>query len=211
MRTEILVPASSRVVTAAEVKDYLNFGSDDEDPIISSFIDVATEAVESYTGRTLVETTYRAWSSRTGEDLIIPRWPLISIVSAFDSDSNVSEYEQFGETIKFNVPSVMIFKAGYLRPASIASNVVSLVGHGYSDGDTVIIDGTSYTVSSSSSDQFTASGAPDGNSLVGYIPEPLKMAVRKHAALQYLKGSDMEMSSEVKSEIKKLRRQIAFA
>lgn len=211
MRVETIVGASELCVTPEEVRAYLRFGSDIEDARITRFIQAATESIEAYTGLTFVETTYRAWTDRISENLRIPRLPVISIISAFDTDLDVVEYERFQDVICFPVATTILFKAGYLRPAAVLSNVVTLSSHGYTNGDTVTINEGQFTVANATTDTFEVTGVADGNVLVGVLPNRLRECLVEEAADRYLRGSaEQQLSKEIKYRLNKLRVDVGF-
>lgn len=120
-------------------------------------------------------------------------------------------YEFFGDVICFPTPTTIIFKAGYLREASVASNVVTLSAHGYEDGDIVTIDEVQYTVANATTNTFEVTGLADGTVLVGVLPLRLRECLVEEAANRYLRGSvEEQLSKEMKYRLNKLRLDVGF-
>lgn len=63
----VVTPPASRPVSSADAKLYLRVDTTADDDLIGDMIDAATEAMERYLRRTLINTTLK---------LIIDRWPL---------------------------------------------------------------------------------------------------------------------------------------
>ena len=77
-------PPVNQVLTLAETKDYLKIDSIDEDIYIQQLIDTATDCFEKYTGRTLINTTYKAFLDKFppyDQDIKIKRSRFQSLIS----------------------------------------------------------------------------------------------------------------------------------
>lgn len=68
-------------VSVAEAKAFLRLDGSTDDPQIASFIRSATALCESFTGRTLLSSTWRQ-SAPAGSALVLERAPLIALVAA---------------------------------------------------------------------------------------------------------------------------------
>ena len=75
----VLTPAAAYPVTLAEAKAYLRVTNTAEDTLINSLIIACTNMVENYTGRTLINTTFRGQFS-TLTVLKTESWPVIELM-----------------------------------------------------------------------------------------------------------------------------------
>jgi len=94
MGVKLIVPPSGPVLTLTEAKAHLRVTYTDEDDLIAALVTAATNNVEQWTGRALVDQTWDlyldAFPTGTDLEIRIPKPPLISVTSfVYDNSAGV--------------------------------------------------------------------------------------------------------------------------
>lgn len=166
MGLRIVTAASEAPVDLADVKRHLRVTDDDEDTLILSMIDGATDLAQRKTNRQFVNQTYEYTRNDWQEAIYLPKPPLSSITSikyidddgveqtlstsVYDTFTNVEPgfvrlaWNQSWPSIRSTQDAVKItFVAGYGDsadvPAGIQAAVKLLVGHWYEHRESVDI------------------------------------------------------------------------
>ena len=96
MRLELVTAPATTPVSLTEVREWIaaQSGVTEDDSLLTALIDEVTDLVESYTGRALVQQTWRIYLDATEVDHVIylPKAPLISVgsVTVYDSEDTSS-------------------------------------------------------------------------------------------------------------------------
>lgn len=88
MAVAVVTPASTYPVTLAEARAHCRVDSTDEDSLIDGLIATATDHVERYTGRSLMDQTLAFYSDDFSDEMLLPRGPVqsVSSVKYYDAD-----------------------------------------------------------------------------------------------------------------------------
>ena len=94
----------SEPITLDEIKAFAVVFEDSDDSLLTSFITVAREDVESYTNRQLMSATYELYTDSLVQDMKMPKNPIKSIAKIEFMDDNgvyqtlsTSDYYLYGE------------------------------------------------------------------------------------------------------------------
>lgn len=90
MNLKVTTAPTVKGVYLADMKNYLRVTHDEDDGLLQSMIDAAYEALERYTGRTFMQTTYQlllTWRE-SFHDIYLPRPPHISVTSVEVADED---------------------------------------------------------------------------------------------------------------------------
>jgi len=164
MRDAVTTAAACRPVHLDQAKLHLRVDADDEDALIASLVHAATDQVEYDTGRALVCQTRTLTLDRfpAGDVIIIPRPPLIEVVSvqyvdsagtlqtvdAADYETDTAEepgrlYPAYGESWPSHrgAPDAVLvtYRAGYATPVTVAQSTEVWTAAGRSLTDAAII------------------------------------------------------------------------
>lgn len=219
-------------VTAADVMGYLNYTSTSKNAEILRMIQSAVMQIERFTGITIVEKTYYLLYRCVGQRARLINGPLISVESVISTGSTltIDQYYVKGDYVfpnsYFSTTAISgqpyleaTYKAGMLRPMTVSDDVITLVGHGYSDGDEVGIygvsgatEGTLYTVQSATADTFEIGETlVDGDGFVGIMPPLFKEGIIMQAAENFLRGeASAGLTTKVKNHIYSLKEQVMY-
>lgn len=144
MKWSITTPPADRVVSYAEAKYHCNLsetGDTDADAALQTYveglIDAATEYAEEATESSLAPRTLTAIFNE-GEEIILPRGPLLSITSITDDDDDeITDYEIERRGLSdrliidadFSYPLTVVFEAGYEDTGTGTSGVPAMIRH----------------------------------------------------------------------------------
>lgn len=107
-------------VTVEELKMFARIDGNDEDSLLSSFLQSARSLTEGYLNRALIEQTITLkMDSWPGEAIELPRPPLISItaVETLDEDDTATEYDSdYYYIVTTQEPGLLILKFGVTPP-----------------------------------------------------------------------------------------------
>lgn len=171
--TEVTAPAAEPV-TVAEMKAWLNVDSADDDVLIAASIAAARQHVERYTGRALVQRTYRVNLPYFYDMAHLPYAPLgaVTLLKYYDSD---------------NVLQTLIDTSASPQVSTAILSVAADRGVVYrAYGETLP---TSYPRHDAVQLTYTAGYALGTGSPIDYaanVPDGLKLAVRFLVADMYL-------------------------
>lgn len=165
MNLKVIEGSNTEVVTLEEVKNHLRIDGDDEDSIISSYIQAAREYAEIFTGRSFVEKTYEYITNPKEKYAYIelPMPPLVEVleVSAMQSTNEelLNEGKDYyiikGYDESLIYPSLergwpketldrlggikVKYRAGYSEaPMSVKQAILILVAHFYENRENLI-------------------------------------------------------------------------
>jgi uncharacterized phiE125 gp8 family phage protein len=86
--TVLITPASSLIVSVADIKEYLRVDSDAEDDLIETFIQAATQLAEKFTRRQFLAATYETVLDGFCNEIILDHSPVSAVTSIkYDSSS----------------------------------------------------------------------------------------------------------------------------
>lgn len=109
-------------ITVEEVKEFARIDGNDEDSLISGFIQAARTNCEAFLGRALIEQTITMkmdfWP---GAVIDLPRPPLIAItaVETLDEDDNATEYTSTNYyTVTESIPGQLVLKRDVTWPTN---------------------------------------------------------------------------------------------
>ncbi len=78
--SDVFSSTTGALTSLANVKEYLGITGTDDDALLTALINRSTAAIQSYTDRTLVSTTFRErHDGNNSKDLILKEYPIISI------------------------------------------------------------------------------------------------------------------------------------
>lgn len=147
MKYNITTPPASTPVTYAQCKTHLRLDTDSEQTYIEDLIAAATSHAENALASSLMTQTITA-TYYVGEDMHLPRGPVIAITSVTDADGQVIGADDYDLTrignsdrILINVshehPVTVVYTAGYASASAIPAeirhaiqaHVATLYGH----------------------------------------------------------------------------------
>lgn len=88
MKPTLVTGPQFNAVALDELAHFLRVEEDDDNPLLRSFLDFATDKAESITGRRLAQQTWRLDLEKFESEIILPYPPLISVDSIIYYDSN---------------------------------------------------------------------------------------------------------------------------
>lgn len=91
MSLRLITPPASTPITLTEAKEHLRVTASSEDTYITALIETATNHVEQYTNRAIVEQTWELVLDEFSDTILIPRGPVTSITSFKYFDLNSVE------------------------------------------------------------------------------------------------------------------------
>lgn len=117
---KVTTPPVMEPVTVEELKMFARIDGNDENSLLSSFLQSARSLTEGYLNRALIEQTITLkMDSWPGEAIELPRPPLISItaVETLDEDDTATEYSSdYYYIITTQEPGLLILKFGVTPP-----------------------------------------------------------------------------------------------
>lgn len=166
MNESLIVPAAAEPISLDTAKDHLRFELDNENELIRDLIRTATQHVEDYTRRDLVQKRYRLTSPYFPRRFVLPRIPTRSISSIrYIDQSNVLQtlspslyqtqlhtmsraivepaYSETWPTLRLDtLDAVQLeYTSGYMAPVTTDYdsdlNQLTAVDHSLNDGDVV--------------------------------------------------------------------------
>lgn len=126
-------------VTIAEVKDFARIDGNDEDSLLTTFLDAVISSIEEYLGRALVTRTVKMimdeWNTN---EIELPSPPLISVssVNTVDEDELETEYDSSNYyIITESIPGRLVIKKSSELPSNTERdkagyNIVFTAGYG---------------------------------------------------------------------------------
>jgi uncharacterized phiE125 gp8 family phage protein len=92
---KLITPPATYPLTLAQAKEHLRVETDDEDTLITSYLDAATQLIEAQTGLCLVTQTWEYHISNLFFTLTLPKMPVQSITSIkyYDTDNNLQTWD----------------------------------------------------------------------------------------------------------------------
>lgn len=96
MAFQLVTAATEPAISLTEAKEHLREDGSDQDNVIEALVLAATDAVQQYTGRALLDQTYDFYLDEfptDGGPIELPRPPLIEVVGVFYRDSAGDEQE----------------------------------------------------------------------------------------------------------------------
>lgn len=92
---KLITPATTYPVTLDEAKAHLNIDFDDDDALIEVYRKAATEDAENFTGRAFYDQTWDYYFDAfpSGNEIKIPRAPMIEVIGVFSRASGGDEVE----------------------------------------------------------------------------------------------------------------------
>jgi len=110
MQTIQTVAPATPIVTLEEAKLFAIIDIDDDDTIIQTMIDTASNYVEQYTNRQMINATFELINDSFIQDMVIPKGKIQSIVSVEYMDENevyqtlpTTEYYLYGEYDRYKI------------------------------------------------------------------------------------------------------------
>lgn len=81
--TAVTVP--TRLATVANVKEYLDISSSDDDTLFGNLLDRVTDAIQSHCNRTFAQTTHTEYhDGRGASQVVLKHRPIVSVTSVHD-------------------------------------------------------------------------------------------------------------------------------
>lgn len=117
----------------------------DEDDLFESMIKSAREQAEAYTGRALMNQQWTLYDDAPSNPLILPRWPVLSIVSVTDAGTPTTAYTEYlGDDAMLVQNSAwsgavqVVYTAGYtVIPSDIKSWMLLQIGQWHEQREAV--------------------------------------------------------------------------
>lgn len=168
----LVTAASEMPVSVEEAKSHLNIDHDDDDTLLETYVEAATDDAERFLGRALIDQTWDySFDEFPDAEIVLPKLPLIEVVGVFYKDAAGDEQEFEAFTVDLasgkiylptggswptaaTVPSAVRvrFRAGYLDtgvspavanvPAAIKAAILIGVGEFYQNRESVVIGQT---------------------------------------------------------------------
>ena len=167
MSIALITPPTTQPVSLAETKIHLKQEEDADDSLIRGLIRAATLKAQNVTKRQFIEATYESRFDRFPVEFLLPRPPLLSVVSikyidvdgneqTYDSDNySVDTFQTIGRVVlksgeswpsvddEINVVRIQ-WKAGYGTkqsdvPDDIRSAILLGIGHLYEHREDVVV------------------------------------------------------------------------
>ncbi len=173
MKYTVTTPPSGRPVDYATAKNHLRLDSNEEQTVVELAIDAATDFAQDAMGTSLLAQTIMA-TFYVGEDIALPRGPLIAITSVTDGNGRIiTDYDvwRVGHSDRLTIneahehPITVAYTAGYPNvaaiPASIRQAILVHVGTLYAMRESVM-DGSPKPVPHSLADFYKLKGRNTG-------------------------------------------------
>lgn len=139
----IKTDSSTKIVSTADMKTYLEVEYSDHDSLIDSLILMAQEWIEDFVGRTLMQKTYIATYENVHINLLLPRPPVISVekVEWVETDGSKNELTEANDDfytlgnsnfqIRFSQvrtrPIIIEYKAGHSSASDVPDIYVDAI------------------------------------------------------------------------------------
>jgi len=141
MRDNVITPPSDEPVSLPLVKSHIRLLHSDLDTVVSTYMQIAVELVESKTGMQLMEATREVITDKTTDEIFLFREPFIEVVSVKKDNEDI-EYDLYDnekpvriEIATTKAPVHVRYKAGYTSAANIPTDlkgaILLLVGRLY--------------------------------------------------------------------------------
>lgn len=150
--TRTVAPASEPL-DLTDVKLHLRVEHNADDALITALIQAAREQAESYTGRALITQTWVLTDTAPADPLLLPRWPVLSIVSVTDdgvatsaTTAYLGDDAQLVPTDSWGGTVVVTYTAGYgaggsAVPAALKQWMLLQIGQWYENREGVAVVG----------------------------------------------------------------------
>ena len=153
MHPIIITPPAAQPVSLVDSKMHLRIDHDEEDILINSLIDAATNHVEDHTGLMLIERTVRQFEDGNSPSVKLKGWPFIEIVEVthYDKQGNSQVLTASDYLLHRGDPPILEFSSGLIHecngieidykvgfgetgvdvPSNIIRAILLLIGHWY--------------------------------------------------------------------------------
>lgn len=141
-------------IIESDVRDYLRYGSNNEDPTISLMIKSVFSQIERYLDRSIIRKKYQANYKVLGNEINLPFGAAESIVSVSTLDRGIPDLADsadyflqsdclYIDGVYNNIAGKVVYWSGEISEfTSVAStNIINIESHSYIDGDIIRLSG----------------------------------------------------------------------
>ncbi|WP_170019196.1 head-tail connector protein [Campylobacter sp. RM16190] len=137
MKLEIIKRGDDPFLTLDEVKNWCRVTGNEEDLILSSLITASVDFFEVYTGRVLINTTFKC--EFKNEPIVLPKSPVIKVISELPNGAALKWDYQTLEIVGVNSLEVE-FEAGYTKiPEIIKTWALNKICSWFENRENVVI------------------------------------------------------------------------
>lgn len=152
-RHRCIEPPAFEPLDTDAVKRHLRIDHDADDALLETLIQTAREQAESYTGRALIQQTWQLTDDAPANPLLLPRWPVLSVLSVTDSGIATEAYTvAAGDDAEIRAdsgwggPVAVSYTAGYGEdpasvPAPLRQWMLLQIGQWYEHREAVALAG----------------------------------------------------------------------
>ena len=172
-----VIDPAAEPITRAEAKSHLRVEHTNDDDLIDVLISAATGYVEEFTGRQLVEATWKLTLDEFSETIRLPRPPLISVDS-------IEYVDVDGAT-----QTLTVMTDYYVDDRSFLARIKPAYGESWPSTrevmEAVIITYTCGYARLEGVGSGSGSGSGDGSESADYVPDAIKAAIKLLVADMY--------------------------